>query len=310
MNYPSSVLSIIEEFQLHADKKRGQCFLTDNNILNLIPEIASVDNNDIVIEIGSGPGNLTSRLCEKAFRVAAFEIDRNLFPIYEKYFKGANVDFYMQDFLKADVNEVIQKMIAHDNSGTPKKIKVVANIPYYITSPIIEKILYSDINYADVLLLIQKDVADRILAKSGSKDYSILSAACAFKSAVSHVKTIGGQCFMPRPDVDSALVRFTPKNSLIGTEIPEYSVFAILKSAFNQRRKVALNSIANNIVRVSEINKYPVEFIKFLKGCDLKKMFELFFSQLDMDLLARAEDITPECYVAAAAKLVGKWREN
>lgn len=309
MNYPSSVLSVMEEFRLQADKKRGQCFLTDNNILNLIPEIASVDKNDIVIEIGAGPGNLTSRLCQKAYHVAAFEIDRNLFPIYEKYFKDANVTFYMQDFLKADVIEVIKKAAPADG-GTPKKIKVVANIPYYITSPIIEKILYSEIAYSDVLLLIQKDVADRILAKPGSKDYSILSAACAFKADVSSVKTIGGQCFVPRPDVDSALVRFAPKKSLIGNEIPEYSVFAILKSAFNQRRKVALNSIANNIVRISEINKYPADFVKFLKNGDLKKMFELFFAQAGINLLARAEDLTPENYIAVAAQLISRWNET
>lgn len=307
MAYPSSIMGIIKEFNIDCDKKYGQCFLVDNNALDKIAESAGVEKTDLVVEIGSGPGNLTARLAAAAALVIAFETDRNLFKIYDKYFNGANASFHQLDFLKADLAGIISETAAANNIKYDK-IKVVANIPYYITSQIIEKILYSGVRFADVYLLMQRDVAERIAARPSTKAYGILSVACALKSKPSIIRKIPSTCFYPAPDVESALVRLEPFERKACADFSEEIFFAIVKSAFNQRRKVAVSAIANNIGRLGEINGYDGLFVEFLKKSALKHIFTGIFENIGLSPLARAEEISCEDYILIARELGGHYR--
>ncbi len=302
MTYPSSVINIIKEFNISADKKYGQCFLIDNNALDKIADFAQIDGEELVIEIGSGPGNLTARLCSRARYVIAFETDINLFKIYDKYFKGLNVSFKQMDFLKADLHKVIAAAAA-ENKIDFASVRVVANIPYYITSQIIEKLLYSNIKFSGIYLLIQRDVADRIAAQPGCGEYGILSVACALKSKAAIVRKVPGTCFYPVPEVESALVKLEPFDRFSGSAFNEEIFFAIVKSAFNQRRKVAVSAISNNIERVGEINRYNAGFLAFLKSRSLKADFSHIFEKLGISKLARAEEISCEGYISISREL-------
>ncbi len=304
MFYPSSVMSVIKEFDIECDKKFGQCFLVDNNALDKIAAIADVKKNELVIEIGSGPANLTARLAGAAAHVLAFETDRNLFKIYDKYFSGRrDVSFYFLDFLKADIGAILNE-IKKSSDAVFDKIKVVSNIPYYITSQIIEKLLYSAVEINDIYLLISSDVADRITAKPGCGDYGILTVACALKAETSKVKKISRTCFYPAPDVESSLVRLRPYNRRPEEGFNEEAFFAVVRAAFNQRRKIALSAIANNIVRISEINRYDERLLSFLKNVSLKSLFAGLFEKIGLSLTARAEEISCGSYVNITHELM------
>ena len=302
-------MGIIKEFNIDCDKKYGQCFLVDNNALDKIAAMAGIEKTDLVIEIGSGPANLTSRLAAAASYVIAFETDRNLFKVYDKYFKNSNVTFNQMDFLKADPAAMIAELKAAAKLNF-NGIKVVSNIPYYITSQIIEKLLYSKIEFGDIYLLIQSDVAERIAAGPGSKDYSILSVACALKSRVSILKKIAKTCFYPAPEVESALVRLEPFKRPAVEGFKEDIFFAIVKSAFNQRRKVAVSAIANSIERVSGINGYDERFTHFLEAAGLKSILGGIFDKAGIPLLARAEDISCGDYISIACQLGRMFEES
>ena len=299
MDYPSSIIGLVKEFGINADKKYGQCFLTDNNVLDKIVELSAISREDLVVEIGAGPANLTARLSAAAGLVIAFETDRNLVKIYERYFNDSNVSFFIQDFLKADLSAIIKKVSAGKNAAY-KAIKVVANIPYYITSQIIENLLYSNVSYEDIVLLMQADVADRIVSAPGTKDYGILSVACNLKADVKCLKKIPNTCFSPRPEIDSALVRFTPRKRELGDNFNEDVFFAIVKSAFNQRRKIAVSAIANNISRICEINRYAEAITGFFKSEDIKRIAAGIFKKTGLLANARAEQISLNEYIALA----------
>lgn len=308
MQYPSSVIGVIRDFGLSLDKKRGQCFLVENNILDQLPGLAGVRKDDLVVEIGAGAGNLTARLCDAAGFVVSYETDRNLFPVYEKYFRGANVEFLMEDFLGSDLRAVVGRIMA-ERPGLSRAI-VAANIPYQITSAIIEKLLYREACVADIYLLMQKDVAERTRALPGSKDYGILSVACALRSEVAFVKNIGRNCFCPRPEVDSTFVRFEPRERPEAAGIEEFVIFALVKAAFNQRRKIARNAIANNAARIARVNGYPESFAGFLEGGGFAPALDAALSACGVPPAARAEDISATQYAACASALRSAWLNN
>ncbi|HNY12787.1 MAG TPA: 16S rRNA (adenine(1518)-N(6)/adenine(1519)-N(6))-dimethyltransferase RsmA [Candidatus Wallbacteria bacterium] len=308
LSYPSSILSLVGEFRLTPDKKRGQCFLIENNILDQIPVLTGVSSDELIIEIGSGPGNLTSRLCDSAGHVIAFETDRNFFPIYKKYFDGRNVDFHQLDFLKSDLGELINAALS--KNSMLKKVKVVSNIPYYITSPIIEKLLYSGVEFSAIYLLMQTDVAERIIAMPKTKDYSILTVATNFAAEISLVKNISKNCFFPKPEIESSILKFVPLERRKFKSFEEYVFFGVLKAAFNQRRKVALNAISNNVARISEINSYPPEFISFASSPEFKAALTAAFEKHQISRLARAEEIECEKYAEIASFLSLAMREK
>jgi len=301
LSYPSSIISLVGEFGLAPDKKRGQCFLIENNILDQIPVLTGVSKDELIIEIGSGPGNLTSRLCDSGGHVMAFETDRNFFPIYEKYFGGRNADFHQLDFLKADLEELVKTAMA--KYPALKKVKVVSNIPYYITSPIIEKLLYSGIEFSAIYLLMQTDVAERILAVPETKDYSILTVATSFAAEISMVKNIGKNCFFPKPEIESSILKFIPLQRRKFENFEEFVFFGVLKAAFNQRRKVAINAIFNNAARISEIHSYPAEFTSFTSAPEFKTVLAAAFEKCQISKLARAEEIPCGKYAELASFL-------
>ncbi len=301
LSYPSSIISLVGEFGLAPDKKRGQCFLIENNILDQIPVLTGVSKDELIIEIGSGPGNLTSRLCDSGGHVIAFETDRNFFPIYAKYFSGRNAEFHQLDFLKADLGELVNNALAKDPSL--KKVKVVSNIPYYITSPIIEKLLYSGVEFSAIYLLMQTDVAERILAVPETKDYSILTVATSFAAEISMVKNIGKNCFFPKPEIESSILKFIPLERRKFENFEEFVFFGVLKAAFNQRRKVAINAIFNNAARIAGIHSYPQGFISFTSAPEFKTVLAAAFEKCRISKLARAEEIPCEKYAELATFL-------
>ena len=230
---------IIQKYQFDFRKKYGQNFLVDNHILDKIVEAADITCEDCILEIGPGIGTLTQRLAEEAGEVVAVEIDKNLIPILDETLADYdNVTILNEDILKVDIHK-----IAARHGGKP--LKVVANLPYYITTPIIMALFESGVPLISVTVMVQKEVADRMRVKPGTKEYGALSLAVQYYAIPEIITKVPASCFMPRPNVDSAVIR------LIRYEKPPVEVqdeewlFAVIRASFNQRRKTLANGLAN-----------------------------------------------------------------
>ncbi|TAH72787.1 MAG: 16S rRNA (adenine(1518)-N(6)/adenine(1519)-N(6))-dimethyltransferase RsmA [Anaerolineaceae bacterium] len=237
---PKNTIEILNKYSFVFQKKFGQNFLIDKHVLEKIVKAADITKDDFVLEIGPGIGTLTQYLCESARGVLAVEIDKMLIPILEETLSDYdNVTILNEDILKVDVNTLVKK---HNNN---KPIKVVANLPYYITTPIIMDLFEKHIPLSGVTVMIQKEVADRIQAKPGSKDYGALSLAVQYYAKPYIAANVPPNCFMPRPKVGSAVINLTPY------ENPPYHVenegllFSLIRASFNQRRKTLVNGIYN-----------------------------------------------------------------
>ncbi|MCD8326965.1 MAG: 16S rRNA (adenine(1518)-N(6)/adenine(1519)-N(6))-dimethyltransferase RsmA [Lachnospiraceae bacterium] len=237
---PQNTMAILKKYDLTAQKKYGQNFLIDANVLEKIISGAEIGKEDCVLEIGPGIGTLTQYLAEAAGRVAAVEIDRHLLPALEDTLSSYNnVTVINEDILKADIGQIAEKY----HGG--RAIKVVANLPYYITTPVILRLLECGVPIESITVMIQKEVADRMGAGPGSKDYGALSLAVQYYASPQILMQVSANCFFPRPGVDSAVIR------LAGYETPPVTVqdakqmFALIRAAFNQRRKTLVNSLAN-----------------------------------------------------------------
>ena len=231
---PIKTKEIIDKYDFYFKKNFGQNFIIDQNVLKNIILSAEITKNDFVIEIGPGIGSLTQFLCENAKTVKAIEIDKKLIPILKNTLNEYdNLEIINGDALKIDFNDI-----------TEEPFKIVANLPYYITSPIIMSILENKLNVNSITVMVQKEVADRINAKPGTKDYGSLSVAVQFycESVINFI--VPPNCFMPKPKVDSAVITLKPKKNKIEV-INESIMFKIIKCAFGQRRKTLLNSIYN-----------------------------------------------------------------
>lgn len=238
----------IKKFNIRPTKSLGQNFLTDNNIIKRIVETADVNSNDLVIEIGPGLGGMTSELAARAGMVIAVEIDKHLIPVLNENLRDfTNVLILNKDILKVDINTDILEMSGLKKSGfKPTGFKVVANLPYYITTPVIMKLLEGDL-FADLMVfMVQKEVGDRIAAKPGGKEYGALSVAVQYYSKPSKAFDVPPQCFIPKPDVDSSVVKFdiykTPPVPLQNKEL----FFKIVRASFGQRRKTLVNALYNS----------------------------------------------------------------
>ncbi len=231
---------IIKKYEFAFKKNFGQNFLVDQHVLDKIINSADVTDEDVIIEIGPGIGTLTSALAKHAKKVIAVEIDNTLIPILEDTLSNySNIEIINEDILKVDINK-----IAQENSGS--KIKIVANLPYYITTPIIMNILENELPVESITVMIQKEVASRMSAKSGTKEYGSLSLVVQYFSEPYLVANVPRNCFMPRPNVDSAVIRLTTlKSHPVEVENKE-EFFALIKIAFSQRRKTLLNCIYNS----------------------------------------------------------------
>lgn len=230
---------IIERYGFDFRKKFGQNFLIDNNILEKIVEAAEITKEDCVLEIGPGIGTMTQRLAEEAGAVVAVEIDKNLIPILEETLADYdNVTILNEDILKSDIHK-----IAEEHGGKP--LKVVANLPYYITTPIIMELLESHVPLQSVTIMVQKEVADRMCTLPGTKEYGALSLAVQYYAKPEIVTKVPAACFMPRPNVDSTVIRLTRyENPPVETRDEEW-LFSIIRASFNQRRKTLANGLAN-----------------------------------------------------------------
>ncbi len=241
LGVPQNTIAVLQKYHFNFQKKWGQNFLIDTHVLEKIIRAADVAKEDFVLEIGPGIGTMTQYLCENAREVAAVEIDRNLIPILEDTLSAYdNVTVINEDILNLD----IVKLAEERNGGEP--IKVVANLPYYITTPIIMGLFESHAPITSITVMVQKEVAERMQAGPGTKDYGALSLAVQYYAKPEMMAYVPPNCFMPRPNVGSAVIRLT-RHEVAPVEVSDETLlFAIIRASFNQRRKTLANSLHNS----------------------------------------------------------------
>ena len=267
----------IEESHFNFKKKYGQNFIVDKNIIHSIIKKSEIDDETLVIEIGPGAGSLTSELGKYAKNVIAYEIDETLKPILEKNITS-NTEVIFEDFLKRDIAEDIKKY-------NYKKLYVIANLPYYITTPIIIKLIDTKIDFDKIVVMVQKEVGDRFKAKLKTKEYNSLSVFLSYYFNITKILDVSRNVFMPKPNVDSIVVCFTKKVDKLKVNNEEL-FFKLIKDSFKQKRK----NLRNN-----------------LKGYDLENISKTL-SKYNLDLTVRAEALPLEIFVDIANNLEeDKW---
>ena len=237
---PKNTIEIIQKYEFMFQKKFGQNFLIDTHVLEKIISAAGITKNDCVLEIGPGIGTMTQYLAENAGHVVAVEIDRNLIPILKETLADYdNVTVINEDILRVDIKALAEEY----NGGKP--IKVVANLPYYITTPIIMGLFESGVQIDNITVMVQKEVADRMKEGPGSKDYGALSLAVQYYAEPEIVANVPPNCFIPRPNVGSAVIRLT-RHKEMPVEVKDPALmFKIIRASFNQRRKTLQNGLGN-----------------------------------------------------------------
>lgn len=241
LGQPQYTIAVLQKYNFHFQKKFGQNFLIDTHVLERIIDAAGITKDDFVVEIGPGIGTMTQYLCEAARAVAAVEIDKNLIPILADTLSAYdNVEVINDDILKVDLTALAQEK----NGGRP--IKVVANLPYYITTPIIMGLFESHVPIESITVMVQKEVADRMQCGPGTKDYGALSLAVQYYAKPEIVANVPPNCFMPRPNVGSAVIRLTKHEKPPVTVADERLMFRLIRASFNQRRKTLVNGLKNS----------------------------------------------------------------
>ena len=240
LGIPQNTITVLQKYHFNFQKKFGQNFLIDTHVLERIIEAAGITKDDFVLEIGPGIGTMTQYLCENAREVTAVEIDQNLIPILADTLSAYdNVTVINEDILKLD----IVKLAEEKNAGKP--IKVVANLPYYITTPIIMGLFESHVPLDSITIMVQKEVADRMQVGPGTKDYGALSLAVQYYAKPEIVANVPPNCFIPRPNVGSAVIRLTRYEEPPVQVKDEKKMFALIRASFNQRRKTLVNGLGN-----------------------------------------------------------------
>lgn len=241
LSNPQVTIQTIKKYEFAFQKKFGQNFLIDDHVITKSINAAEITKDDLVLEIGPGIGTMTQYLAESARKVIAVEIDKNLIPILgETLAEYDNVTVINEDILKLDINRLVEE----ENAGKP--IKVVANLPYYITTPIIMGLFESHVPLQSITVMVQKEVADRMQVGPGSKDYGALSLAVQYYAKPYIVANVPPNCFIPRPGVGSAVIRLTRYEEPPVTVKDESLMFKLIRASFNQRRKTLQNGIANS----------------------------------------------------------------
>ena len=238
---PQETIAVLQKYGFNFQKKFGQNFLIDTHVLDKIIAAAHIGPEDFVLEIGPGIGTMTQYLAEAAREVVAVEIDKNLIPILQDTLSDYNnVSVINDDILKVDIRQMAEER----NGGKP--IKVVANLPYYITTPIIMGLLENEVPLGSITVMVQKEVADRMQTGPGSKDYGALSLAVQYYAEPYIVANVPPNCFMPRPAVGSAVIRLTKhEKKPVEVKNPDF-MFKIIRASFNQRRKTLQNGLHNS----------------------------------------------------------------
>lgn len=237
---PTETIEILKKYHFNFQKRFGQNFLIDSNILEKIVEAAEITQDDCVLEIGPGIGTMTQYLAESAREVIAVEIDKSLIPVLEDTLSSyQNVTVINKDILKVDINELVQKK----NQG--REIKIVANLPYYITTPIIMELFESHVPLKSITIMVQKEVADRMQVGPGTKDYGALSLAVQYYADPKIITYVSPSCFIPKPNVGSAVIRLDKYEEPPVKAEDEAFLFAMIRAAFNQRRKTLVNGLSH-----------------------------------------------------------------
>lgn len=238
---PKRTIEVLQKYEFVFQKKFGQNFLIDTHVLDKIINAAEITKEDFVLEIGPGIGTMTQYLACAAREVYAVEIDKALIPILEDTLQDYdNVTVLNEDILKVD----IRKLAEEHNQGKP--IKVVANLPYYITTPIIMGLFEEHVPIESITVMVQKEVADRMQVGPGTKDYGALSLAVQYYAEPYIVANVPPNCFMPRPKVGSAVIRLTRHKEALVKTVDEKLMFRLIRASFNQRRKTLVNSLKNS----------------------------------------------------------------
>ncbi len=280
LSNPQETIAVLKEHQFTFQKKYGQNFLIDPRVLDKIIDAAEIGPDDFVLEIGPGIGTMTQYLCERAGKVCAVEIDRKLIPILQDTLKEYdNVEIIHNDILKVDIGRIV----AEENGGKP--IKVVANLPYYITTPIIMTLFEKEVPLSSVTVMVQKEVAARMQAGPGSKDYGALSLAVRYYAQPYIAAFVPPNCFIPRPAVGSAVIRLTRhKERPVTVKDPAF-MFKIIRGSFNQRRKTLQNGLYNS----QELRIPKEKVVEALEAMDLPP--NIRGEKLTLDQFARLSDL-------------------
>ncbi len=240
LGIPQNTISILQKYGFRFQKKYGQNFLIDPSVLERIVDAAQIGEKDCVLEIGPGIGTMTQYLAERAREVVAVEIDRALIPILNETLSAyPNVTVLNEDILKVDVEQLVRER----NGGNP--VKVVANLPYYITTPIIMSLLEKRVPVESITVMVQKEVAERMQVGPGTKEYGALSLAVQYYTRPKIVANVPPNCFIPRPNVGSAVIRLTRYETPPVQVQDEEKLFDLIRASFNQRRKTLANGLSN-----------------------------------------------------------------
>lgn len=281
---PAKMAQLRAKHDFRHSKSLGQNFLSDKNIIDAIIEGSEIGAEDLVIEIGPGMGVLTAAAAECASRVVAVEIDRHLIPILTETLEDYdNVEIINADVMKTDLSEVVEK---YRTSG---KVRIIGNLPYYITTPIVMKLLEERIPADSITIMMQKEVADRIKASPGSKTYGALSVAVGFYCTVRHIANAPKEVFVPRPKVDSTVIRLDVRQERPVDLVDEKLFFETIKKGFGQRRKTLLNSLTG----IRGMPKESIAAVLADCGIDPRRRAETLsmseFADLANEIAQRAE---------------------
>ncbi len=274
---------LMKKYGITANKKLGQNFLIDDNVIEKIVDTSNITNEDLVIEIGPGLGSLTSKLLEKAGKVICIELDDRMISILkDRFFMYKNFEIINEDVLKVNLNNLIKE---NKENEQVKSVKIVANLPYYITTPIIMKLLEEKLDIESITVMIQKEVADRLTEIPGGKNSGAITYTVYYYAEAEEVLTVPNYSFIPEPEVESEVIKLTLRKEPIICVTDEKKFFALIKASFMQRRKTLLNAISNSGLNIS------------------KEKVEQILKDLNIDIRVRGEALSIEQFAEISKRI-------